>query len=249
MTSTDEACNAFTVKEGDGGWLSGVSFFTSVDSIDYTVKVYGKYSDGKLSDELSSISGSITNHGFHTIDLIDQPFLIPGDNFYIYLYLSDGGQPYDQSSYIPSAWLTYQSSASPGESYYKDREEWVDLYDNTIISNPGTANFCIKGLMINEVGIDQADNSIWGFELEQNYPNPFNPNTTINFSIPQNNSKIKLLIYNVKGEFVSTLFDGVKNVGKHSEVFNASHLNSGVYYYSLEVNGVRQSAKKMILIK
>ncbi|MDA3839236.1 MAG: choice-of-anchor J domain-containing protein [Candidatus Delongbacteria bacterium] len=85
--------------------------------------------------------------------------------------------------------------------------------------------------------------------LEQNYPNPFNPNTTINFSVPQNNSQIKLVVYNVKGELINTLFDGVKNIGHHSVNFDASDLNSGVYYYSLEVNGVKESTKKMVLIK
>ncbi|NOR46143.1 MAG: T9SS type A sorting domain-containing protein, partial [Candidatus Delongbacteria bacterium] len=77
--------------------------------------------------------------------------------------------------------------------------------------------------------------------LEQNYPNPFNPNTTIHFSVPDNNSQIKLVVYNVKGELISTLFDGIKNIGKHSAIFDASSLNSGVYYYSLEVNGVKES--------
>ncbi|MCK4981032.1 MAG: T9SS type A sorting domain-containing protein, partial [Candidatus Delongbacteria bacterium] len=81
------------------------------------------------------------------------------------------------------------------------------------------------------------------------YPNPFNPNTTINFTIPKNNSQIKLVVYNVNGQLVSTLFDGVKNVGKHYVIFDASHLNSGVYYYSLDVNGVKEATKKMVMIK
>ena len=104
------------------------------------------------------------------------------------------------------------------------------------------------GLGDDDTGIDNSENRINGFELEQNYPNPFNPNTTINFSIPQNNSQIKLAVYNISGQVVEMLFDGIKNIGKHSVTFNASQLNSGVYYYSLEVNGIKESTKKMILI-
>ncbi|MCK4981031.1 MAG: T9SS type A sorting domain-containing protein [Candidatus Delongbacteria bacterium] len=100
-----------------------------------------------------------------------------------------------------------------------------------------------------DTGIENSEIRIQNYELAQNYPNPFNPNTTINFSIPQDNSQIKLAVYNVKGELVSMLFDGIKNVGKHSTTFDASNLNSGVYYYSLEVNGVKQATKKMVMIK
>jgi hypothetical protein len=83
------------------------------------------------------------------------------------------------------------------------------------------------------VSIDDTDNNIIkNFELEQNYPNPFNPSTTINFSIPQNNSKVKLLVYNVSGQIVNTLVDDIKNTGKYTANFDASALNSGVYYYS-----------------
>ncbi|MDA3838514.1 MAG: lectin like domain-containing protein [Candidatus Delongbacteria bacterium] len=248
MTEINEVFNAFTLSDDDGGWLSAVSFYTAVDNVDYTAKIYSDYVAGELIGELSTISGHIDYKGFHTLNLIDQPFLVPEDDFYIYLYLSQGGQPYGQSSYIPSAFLTYESSASPGESYYKDGSDWIDLYENTTISNPGTANFCIKGLVKNEVGI--ASNNIpITTELEQNYPNPFNPNTTINFSIAQDNSNINLVIYNVNGQLVDTLFDGIKNDGRHSVTFNASNLNSGVYYYSLKVNGIKQSTKKMVLMK
>ena len=96
------------------------------------------------------------------------------------------------------------------------------------------------------------DNGQWtmdNYELEQNYPNPFNPKTTINFSVAHNNSEIKLMVYNVNGQVVNTLVDGIKNTGKYSVTFDASNLNSGVYYYSLEVNGVKEATKRMVMIK
>ncbi|NOR44692.1 MAG: T9SS type A sorting domain-containing protein, partial [Candidatus Delongbacteria bacterium] len=248
MAEVDEAFNAFTtLKEED---LVAVSFFTAKHNVDYTIEVYDDYDGADLQNLLSTTSGHIDYKGFHTIDLPSIVTLPASDDFYIYVYLSNGGHPYDQSSVTPtSSWLPYRSLAASGESYYKNSGIWLDLYDNMNITEPQTANFCIKGLCDDDTGIDSENNSIRNFKLEQNYPNPFNPNTTINFSVPQDNSKLKLVIYNVNGQLVNTLFDGIKNRGRHSITFDASALNSGVYYYTLEVDGIKQATKKMVMIK
>ncbi len=85
------------------------------------------------------------------------------------------------------------------------------------------------------------------FELTQNYPNPFNPSTTINFTLPQT-SKIKLVVYNMLGQSMATLFDGVKEAGYHSVVFNAAGLTSGIYFYQIQSDNFN-SVRKMILAK
>ena len=84
-------------------------------------------------------------------------------------------------------------------------------------------------------------------ELYQNYPNPFNPSTTINF-FNSVSGDVKLSVFNVKGELVSTLVNGQMSASQHSVNFNASNLNSGVYYYTLETP-TKSITKKMILIK
>ena len=85
------------------------------------------------------------------------------------------------------------------------------------------------------------------FELSQNYPNPFNPSTTINFSIPQS-SNVTLRIFNTLGQEVKTLVDQYMLSGNHSIVFNATELNSGIYFYKLEA-GQYAEVRKMTLIK
>jgi hypothetical protein len=85
------------------------------------------------------------------------------------------------------------------------------------------------------------------FELAQNYPNPFNPSTTINFTIPQS-SVVTLKVYNTLGQEVKTLINGNMESGVHSISFDASDLNSGIYFYKLEA-GQFSDVRKMTLIK
>ena len=85
------------------------------------------------------------------------------------------------------------------------------------------------------------------FSLEQNYPNPFNPTTTINFETPKS-SYVSLNVYNLLGQKVATLVNGVIQAGSHSVNFNASNLPSGVYLYQLRT-GNFNSIKKMTLLK
>ena len=90
------------------------------------------------------------------------------------------------------------------------------------------------------------------FVLTQNYPNPFNPATTINFSLAAD-SKVSLKIFDVIGQEVAQLVNGQLAAGQHNVNFDASSLNSGVYFYKIEANGVDgtsySSVKKMILTK
>ncbi|MBK9097327.1 MAG: T9SS type A sorting domain-containing protein [bacterium] len=84
------------------------------------------------------------------------------------------------------------------------------------------------------------------YELSQNYPNPFNPSTTIRFSLPRA-SQIKIELYNIVGEQVATLADGMYESGYHKIEFNASGLTSGTYIYRLSSDSFVQTKKMMIL--
>jgi len=85
------------------------------------------------------------------------------------------------------------------------------------------------------------------FELAQNYPNPFNPSTTIKFSIPQS-SNVTLKIFNTLGQEVKTLLNQNMESGVHTINFDASELNSGIYFYRLDAGQFSQ-VRKMTLIK
>jgi len=85
------------------------------------------------------------------------------------------------------------------------------------------------------------------YNLFQNYPNPFNPETKISFDIP----KIQLVtikIYDILGREVLLLFNSELNSGRYEIRYNASDLNSGIYYCYLYTKEYT-SVKKMLLIK
>ncbi|MDP3684558.1 MAG: T9SS type A sorting domain-containing protein [Ignavibacteria bacterium] len=94
-----------------------------------------------------------------------------------------------------------------------------------------------------EVNIDAPTK----FELTQNYPNPFNPSTVISWQVPAG-SYVSLKVYDVLGKEVATLVNEELKAGSYSVDFNASHLASGIYFYSIKAGNFIQS-KKMILMK
>ena len=83
--------------------------------------------------------------------------------------------------------------------------------------------------------------------LEQNYPNPFNPCTNIDYTLPKL-SQLSIKIYNILGQEIKILFQGIQSPGKHTVTFNASNYPSGTYIYSLETNKFTIS-KKMLFLK
>jgi hypothetical protein len=83
--------------------------------------------------------------------------------------------------------------------------------------------------------------------LYQNYPNPFNPVTQIKFALAKS-ADVKLSVFNIAGQLVSQLASGVRQAGIHTVDFDGSRFNSGVYYYTLEVEG-KSLTQKMIMMK
>lgn len=85
------------------------------------------------------------------------------------------------------------------------------------------------------------------FSLAQNYPNPFNPTTIIPYSI-NNTENVKLVIYDLLGNYITTLVDAIHTSGNYKVEFNATELASGTYIYSL-VKGTQTISKKCLLLK
>jgi hypothetical protein len=100
-----------------------------------------------------------------------------------------------------------------------------------------------------------------------NYPNPFNPSTTISFNVGAISTSsekdghgdmsattpVKIDIFNIRGQHVRTLVDGILSPGEHSVVWNGTddygrEAGSGIYFYRMRTDSFSET-KKMILMK
>lgn len=122
------------------------------------------------------------------------------------------------------------------------------------LSTGGTANIWAVGdagkiiYLSGVVGVEPINSQVPSkYLLEQNYPNPFNPQTNINFSIPKN-TFVKLKVFNTTGKLISELVSEYKTAGNYSVKFDGSELSSGIYFYTIESEGLRET-KSMMLIK
>ena len=96
-------------------------------------------------------------------------------------------------------------------------------------------------------GITNINGIASSYSLSQNFPNPFNPTTTMKFSIPKD-GLVKLVVYDLLGKEVATLVNDEQTKGTYEVTFDATKLNSGVYFYKI-TSGDFSEIKKMMLVK
>ncbi|MCF7859834.1 MAG: T9SS type A sorting domain-containing protein [Candidatus Cloacimonetes bacterium] len=85
-------------------------------------------------------------------------------------------------------------------------------------------------------------------ELGQNFPNPFNGTTQISYHLMVE-SNVKLNIYNYNGQLIKSIEEGSKLKGTHVVLFDSNGLKSGIYFYSININGQTTDSKKMTILK
>ena len=101
---------------------------------------------------------------------------------------------------------------------------------------------------------NQNTEFVSGYRLYQNYPNPFNPSTKINYELRIKNYEfVSLKIFDALGREIAVLVNqkqtATSGVVRYEVEFDGSGFPSGVYYYSLIVDGMVLDTKRMLLIK
>lgn len=82
-------------------------------------------------------------------------------------------------------------------------------------------------------------------ELRGVYPNPFNPVTTVSYALKEED-QVSLVVYNVLGQRVAVLVDGVRAAGEHAVAFDATRLPSGAYFVRMETSAYRRNQTMML---
>jgi hypothetical protein len=135
----------------------------------------------------------------------------------------------------------------------------ADIYVNKITDTLAIPNAGNSTVVFSYLNTASSINQISGnlaetFNLKQNYPNPFNPTTNLEFGIA-NWGFVSINIFDVLGNKVANLVNTNLNQGSYKYVFNSTDLKSGVilhsgiYFYTLSVNGEIKDTKSMILLK
>jgi hypothetical protein len=170
------------------------------------------------------------------------------------------------NSYVTGSWASLKYDSSGNLLWSIRNNVWTNEYDNTgkvikldryndiFILGDGcssSTNSCdilvVKYSQITS-GIINHNKIVYNYKLEQNYPNPFNPVTNIKYQIAKNSS-VTLKVFDILGREIETLINEKQNTGTYEIKFNGSKLASGMYFYSLFINGNRFDTKKLILLK
>ena len=130
--------------------------------------------------------------------------------------------------------------ALASESKGLAKSSWPKYMANN--KNNGLVNGTITDINVENLHLLALD-----YKLYNNYPNPFNPQTNIEFDVKEKTT-VKLRVYNVVGQLVTTLTDNMLEAGHYKYQFNGNNLASGIYFYKIEM-GKYVSIKKMMLLK
>ena len=128
----------------------------------------------------------------------------------------------------------------------------ISVYSGIIATTDGCALHIYKlSSDSNSVSIGQSEEKKYA-RLLDNYPDPFNSSTVIQYELTKE-SIVRLTVYNLLGQQVSTLVSSVKPAGKHSVIWNGrdrkgKQIASGVYFYRLET-AKSVLSKKMLQLK
>ncbi len=209
--------------------------FTSIDRQDSGIGGTGIYKSIGGGGSWTQVTSGLQPNGLYkciVIDPTNTQIMYAGD-FYSGVYYSTNG----------------------GDNWQLLNEGLIHKMVNTLaLSDDGSVLYAgIEGGAVFRlgdvtVGVGDEESKIpTGFVLEQNYPNPFNPGTVINYQL-STTGLVKLKVYDVLGNEITTLVDEEKAPGRYQVIFDGSNLVSGVYLYELKT-GSYSVTKKMLLLK
>ncbi len=124
---------------------------------------------------------------------------------------------------------------------------------NLFMSNPEIQSALDRmGFVRDLTSVKNASKLPDDFVLNGNYPNPFNSGTVINFIVPKT-ERVSVVVYNLLGQKIKSLFDeealpGEKSVSWNGNNESGDSVSSGVYIYRISAGGKFYSGK-MILQK
>jgi hypothetical protein len=126
----------------------------------------------------------------------------------------------------------FRDAETPGRVvYYRVREQLAQGADRTSQT----------------VKVGAGAGPVWSAHLDGNFPNPFNPQTTVRFTLDES-QPVTVSVWDLSGQEVLRLSDGVLPAGAHEVSFDGGELPSGSYFVRLRTPQGVQS-HQMLLMK
>ena len=238
----NEIARSIKQLNDDGFIITGYTQSFGVNSYN----VYLVRTDENGDTLWTKVIGDITrSEGYDVIEAADDGFIVVGvyDSDVLMMKTDINGD---------TVWTRKYATESNGFEVGRSIKQTADggyVIGGYYNDSPGYELYIIKtdseGMV---TGIVYSDKQlVRNFNLHQNYPNPFNPSTHIKFTIPKA-EKVRIDIYNTKGQRVTTILNQKIKAGQHEIEFNAQSMASGVYYYRIETSDFLD-VKKMVLLK
>lgn len=131
--------------------------------------------------------------------------------------------------------ITYQEDFEPGTALTND-----DNPDgNSIVYMKVAKDVVLAG----SIGVNETKKP--NFSVTEIYPNPFSETATLSVVLSKN-SDVEVSIYNTVGQLVVSQKHSNLAPGRQNLIIDGSNLKSGIYFYSVVVNG-EKITKKMII--
>lgn len=110
------------------------------------------------------------------------------------------------------------------------------------------SRFDAVGFFNTEIPHQDKYKPVCSYSVRTNFPNPFSGSTTLNYDLSED-AIVEINIYDYTGKLVKTLTEGNKETGKHSAALFAGELNSGIYFCTIQGNGIISGSQKITVIK
>ena len=132
--------------------------------------------------------------------------------------------------------FSYKIIGEDGKEFEFNNEDKMTIYE----SDQDTLHF-------QRINTDPTD-----FHISHNYPNPFNTTTHIEYGLPEE-TKIKIMVFDLLGNRIKTLYSGIQQTGYHKIMWHGTNnkdipVVSGIYFLVFKSKSYNTSYK-MILLK
>ena len=145
--------------------------------------------------------------------------------------------------HLPSGW-SWNQNETTCVAYSMDGSSLPDGFTLTLGESGTIAHLKLAGwgpeaIQAQKIPLPES------FDLQVG-PNPFNPGCTILFEL-SNSTHIELDVYNLKGQYITSIMTGILQPGKHQFYWVPSNVSSGAYFIRVSDGKNSQIAKILYL--